>query len=188
MDVRVEEVESLVNIFEGCEIDIDDLRIIKRVLQAYKRYYNQLNDNSLSWREFESLAKKLRKEAEGAFGEEEALPWPIDKTFGNFVGSISVEREQDSLRWVESIEANILDINQMSVGEANRLHTKILNTPATLTDKHGVRLVTLVSRIEERLESLDLEWLIEKFKGLSKTTQKKFLEKMSMCKEVCKRS
>ena len=178
LNVHIDEVESLINAFEGCEIDVDDLRIMKRALQAYKRYYNQLHDNSLSWREFESLAEKLRQEAEVAFGEEEALPWTVDEMFENFVGSISTQRKQDSLTWIESIETNVLDIDMMSVGEANRLHSKGVNPLATLTEEHGIRLSKVVSRIEERLESLDLEWVIEKFRGLSKTAQKKFLEKI----------
>ena len=179
LDVHIEEVESLISAFEGCEIDVDDLRVMKRALQAYKRYYNQLHDNSLSWREFESLAEKLRQEADAAFGAEEALPWPVDETFENFVGSISTQRKQDSLIWIESIETNVLDIDRMSVGEANRLHSKVVNPPAILTDEHAIRLSKVVSRIEERLESLDLEWLIEKFRGLPKTAQKKFLEIIS---------
>jgi len=148
---------------------------MKRALQAYKRYYNQLHDNSLSWREFESLAEKLCQEAETAFGEEE-LPWIVDETFENFVGSISTKRKQDSLTWIESIETNVLDIDEMYVREANRLHSKVVNPPAILTDEHGIRLSKVVSRIEERLESLALEWFIEKFRGLSKTAQKKFIE------------
>ncbi len=178
LNVHIEEIESLINAFEGCEIDIDDLRIMKRALQAYKRYYNQLHDNSLSWQEFESLAKKLHQEAGTAFGEEEALPWPVDEIFENFVGSISTQRKQDSLTWIESIETNVLDINKMSVGDANRLHSKVVNPPAILTDEHGIRLSKVVSRVEERLESLALEWFIEKFRGLSKSAQKKFLEKI----------
>jgi len=176
LNVHIEEVESLINAFEGCEIDVDDLRIMKRALQAYKRYYNQLHDNSLSWREFESLAEKLCQEAEAAFGEEEALPWIVDETFENFVGSISTQRKQDSLTWIESIETNVLDIDKMSVGEANRLHSKVINPPTILTDEHAKRLSKIVSRIEARLESLAVEWLIEKFKDLPKTAQKKFLE------------
>ena len=179
LDVHIEEVESLISAFEGCEIDLDDLSVMKRALQAYKRYYNQLRDNSLSWREFKSLAEKLSQEANAAFGAEEALPWPVDEMFENFVRSISIQRKQDSLTWIESIETNVLDVDRMSVAEANRLHSKVVNPPAILTEEHAIRLLRVVSRIEKRLESLDLEWLIEKFRGLPKTTQKKFLEKIS---------
>ena len=179
LDVHIEEVESLVSAFEGCEIDVDDLRVMKRALQAYKRYYNHLHDNSLSWREFASLTEKLRQEAESAFGEEEALPWLVDEIFENFVGSITTQRQQDSLTWIESIETNVLDIDRMSVVEANRLHSKVVNPPAIFMDEHGIRLSKALRRIEEHLESLALEWFIEKFRGLSKTAQKKFLEKIS---------
>jgi len=99
--------------------------------------------------------------------------------FKNFVSSISTQRKQRSLAWIESIEANMSDIDKMSVGEANRLLSKAVNPPAILTDEHTIRLSKVVNRIEEHLESLTLEWLIEKFKELPKTAQKKFIEKIS---------
>lgn len=184
LDKHIEEVEFLISAFEGCEIDIDDLRVMKRALQAYKRYYNQLRDYSLSWCEFKSLAEKLRQEADVAFGEEEALPWPVDEIFKNFVANISTQRKQKSLAWIESIESVVLGVDRMTVAEANRLHSKVVNPPAILTAEHAARLANVVSRIEERLETLSLEWLIEKFKELPKTTQKKFLEIISQFIDV----
>jgi len=152
---------------------------MKRALQAYKRYYQQLRDNSLSWRDFKSLAEKLRREAETTFGEEEALPWPVDEVFGTFINNISKQREEKSLAWIESIENDVLNIGKMSVAEANRLHSKASNPPAILTDEHAIRLSMVVNSIEARLESLALEWLIEKFKELPEASQKKFLETIS---------
>jgi hypothetical protein len=179
LDKYIDEVDSLIRAFEGCETDVEDLRIMKQALQAYKFYYNQLCDDNLSWQEFASLAEKLRQEAKTAFEAEEAVPWSADDVFKNFVSSISTQRKQRSLAWIESIEANMSDIDKMSVGEANRLLSKAVNPPAILTDEHTIRLSKVVNRIEEHLESLTLEWLIEKFKELPKTAQKKFIEKIS---------
>lgn len=176
LDIHIEEIGYLVSAFEGCEIDVDDLRIMKRALQAYKGYYNQIDDNTLSWQKFESLAERLRQEADAALGEEEALPWSADEMFQNFVGGISAQRKQDSLTWIESIEVNVFDIDRISVGEANRLHLKVVSPPAILANEHMIRLSKVVRCIEERLESLALEWIIEKFRALPKTAQKKFLE------------
>ena len=176
LDGYLEEVEFLTTAFEGCEIDVQDLRFMKRVLQAYKRYYNQLQDERLTWREFESLAERLQQEAEAAFGTEEALPWPVDATFENFVASISKQRQQASLAWIEAVENDAVDIASMSVGDANRLHAKVTNPPAVLTDQHAKRLEKVVRRIETRLESLALEWLVERFRELPETSKKKFLE------------
>ncbi len=176
LDKHIEEVDFLISAFEGCEIDVDDLRVMKRALQAYKRYYHQLRDDSLSWREFKSLAEKRRQEADVAFGAEEALPWPVYETFENFVANISTQRTQKSLAWIESMESVVPEVDRMTVAKANRLHSQVVNPPAILTDEHAARLAIVAGRIEERLETLSLEWLIEKFRELPKTAQKKFLE------------
>ena len=54
LDKYIDEVDSLIRAFEGCETDVEDLRIMKQALQAYKFYYNQLCDDNLSWQEFAS--------------------------------------------------------------------------------------------------------------------------------------
>ena len=176
LDEYIEEVDFLISAFEGCTIDVDDLRIMKRALYAYKRYCDQLNDDQLSWSEFELLAKKLRQDADNEFGAEEALPWSVDEMFETLVSSISRQRKEYSKKWIESVETNVLDIDKRSVSEANQLHSKTVNPPAILSDEHAKRLSKVVSRIEERLESLALEWLIERFRDLPETTQKKFLK------------
>ena len=179
LDEHIEEVEFLISAFEGCEIDVDDLRIMNRALQAYKRYYNQLHDNRLSWREFESLAENLRQEAEAEFGTEESLPWSVDETFENFVGIISTQRKQASLAWIESVKNDVGDIANMPVGDANRLHAKATKQPAILTDQHAKGLVKVVRQIETHLESFALDWLIERFRELPETSKRKFLEIIS---------
>jgi len=176
LDEYIEEVDFLISVFEGCTIDVDDIRVMKRALYAYKRYYDQLNDDSLSWSDFELLAKKLHQEADNAFGAEEALPWAVEEMFETLVRIISRQRKEYSKKWIESVETNVLDIDKMSVSEANQLHSKTVNPPAILSVEHVKRLSKVVSRIEKRLESLKLEWLIEKFRELPKTAQKRFLE------------
>ena len=176
LNVLIEEVESLISAYEGCEIDVEDFRIMKRLLREYKGYYRQLQDDNLSWREFELLADKLRRDANAAFGEEEVLPWQVDEIFDNFVDVITALRNQDSLAWIKSIESVIVNIDNMSVIEVNRIHSKVVNPPAILTKEHEKRLSIVANRIEERLESLALEWFVMKFKELPKNTQKKIVE------------
>jgi len=176
IDQHLEEVEALIRAFEGCDADVDDFLIMKKALQTYKRYYSQLNKNNLSWPEFNSLAIKLRQEANDLFGEEESLPWPINDIFENFVDEISKQRENNSSDWIESIESKAQKINSLSVAELNMLHSEAISPPAILTDKHSERLKSIITKIDDRLESLKLEWLVEKFKELPKTAKKKFLE------------
>lgn len=177
LEQHLDEIDLLIRAFEGCDKDIDDFLVMKSALQDFKRYYSRLNDKKLSWIEWNSLTVKLRQEANDLFGEEEALPWSIEEIFDNFCNKISKLREQESLSWIECLESKVSKIDSMSVEEANRLRSETLIPPATLTDNHSERLKSLVPLIDERLECLELDWLIERFKKLPMSTKKKFIEK-----------
>jgi hypothetical protein len=64
----------------------------------------------------------------------------------------------------------------MSAIEANRLDTKIGAPPAVLTESHQKRLNSAAKVVLRRLDSLKIEWLVEKFKELSPELRRKFLK------------
>ncbi|MEW6378860.1 MAG: hypothetical protein AB1611_04555 [bacterium] len=171
----IDEVEELTGAFEGCQDDLDDFRVIRSVLQAYQGCYRQLQNEGLTWQEFNSRAEKLRQEIEATYGEAE-IPWPVDETFGSFVDIITKQRNQASLSWIEAVESEASDIATMPAPDANRLHTKANNPPSVLTEQHEKRLAKLIKQIEVRLETLALDWLIEKFQALPESAKKKFLK------------
>ena len=173
-----EEIEELITAFEGCQHDLEDLRIIRRVLQTYQRDYLQLQDDHLNWQEFDSLIEKLRSEAQEAYGDEE-IPWEVDEIFSNFHKSISKQRKSASLSWIQNIESEILNLGNMSTSEVSRLHSKAILPPAILTEQHIKRLKKIARKIETHLESLKIEWLIEEFSKLPDLAKKKFMEIVS---------
>ena len=178
MDRLMEEVEELMRAFEGCQHDLDDLRDIRRVLQTYYRDYLQLQDKHLTWQEFNDLAESFRSEAKKAYGDEE-IPWGVDDTYSNFHETISKQRKEASLCWIRTIESEILNLEVMSTNEADRIHRKTIHPPEILTEQHTKRLVELVRKVEARLESLALEWLVEKFRELPDISKRKFFEIVS---------
>ena len=174
----IEEIEELITAFEGCQHDLEDLRIIRRVLQTYYRDYLQLQDKHLTWQEFNDLVESLRSEAKKTYGDEE-IPWGVDDTYSNFHETISMQRKEASLCWIRTIESEILNLEFMSTNEADRMHRKTIHPPAILTEQHTKRLEELVRTVEARLESLALEWLVEKFRELPNISKRKFLEIVS---------
>ena len=178
MDALREEIEELIRAFEGCKHDLEDLRNIRRVLQTYHRDYSQLQDKHLTWQEFTDRAENLRSEAKKTFGDEE-IPWGVDDTYSNFYETISKQRKEASVCWIRTIESETLNLEVMSTNEADRLHRKTTHPPAILTEQHNKRLEKLVRTVEARLESLALEWLLERFRELPVISKRKFLEIVS---------
>ncbi len=174
LEARLAEVESLTAAFEGCDADLQDLFLMRRVLQTYQRGYLQLRDENLTWQEFEGLGARLQEEAESAFGEDEP-PWPADETIGRLVSGIGEHRRQASARWVETIDAEASSIEGMSAADANRLRMRAMRAPAALTDAHGKRVTKLLKQIEARLESLEVDGLVERFRALPKPSKRRFL-------------
>ena len=169
------EVESSVNIFENLSSDLEDLQLMRRALRLYQKDYQQLDDDRLTWVEFESLAASLLSEAQAALGEEE-LPWPSDEAIAAFVSIVTKNRKDASAAWIEALESEAQNVGSMSAAEANQLHGRASSPPAILADAHAQRLNMVLKTIETRLDALKLDWLVERFSELPPLSQKQFLE------------
>jgi hypothetical protein len=168
------EVDALVMAFENVPNDLEDLQLMRNALRLYQRAYQRLSDENLTWAELEGLMAEIRKEIGAAFVEKE-LPWPPDKTIDGFLHDISRHRKDLSAVWIGVLEKDSAGIATMSASEANRLHTRLSNPPAILTDSHAKRLGLIDKNLTARLEVLSVEWLVEKFKELPAKSKKEFL-------------
>ena len=168
------EVRALVSCYEGCEKDLEDLSLMDSMLQFCKATYLELSDLGLSLDEFEMRSGQAIQEAVKRFDEEEP-PWPPDETLEALKQEIVTERDRKSSEWIEILETESGRVEQMTVAEANSLHSKAMNPPATLTIAHGKRLASITGSVEERLSGLEVEWLIERFRKLPASSKKNFL-------------
>ncbi|MFC1461735.1 hypothetical protein ACFLQR_04375, partial [Verrucomicrobiota bacterium] len=176
------EVDSLMTGFENLPSDIEDLQLMRRALKLYQKDCQRLADDNLTWPEFESVTAEVRKECATALGEEE-LPWPPDKTIDVFVHAISKHRKELSTAWIDAMESQVDAIPVMSANEANRLHSRVNNSPPFLTGPHLKRGTVMAKKLEARLDALSVEWLIEKFKELAPKSRKEFLKRVQQIVE-----
>jgi hypothetical protein len=172
------EADELISVFENLPRDQDDLIRMRLALRAYRSGYQQLADMQLTWAEFDRLGARLIEEANANFADDE-LPWAPDNVIGGFVQSISKQRVNSSLAWIEGLEADSKEIASLSVSEANRLRDRALNPPAVFVDKHQKRLDTLHAAIEKRLDELAVDWLVGKFQELTPALRKEFLKRIA---------
>ncbi|MGI6460876.1 MAG: hypothetical protein ACOX5J_12435 [Candidatus Hydrogenedentales bacterium] len=177
IDELIQEVEQLITIFEGCDTDLEDLRLMQQALRFYEKTYNQLGDQRLTWKEFEALKKTLRKEAEKTVVDE-GIPWDLTETFACMDEQLTKERKAKSLDWVQEREADAAAVGSMSAEEANQLHNKITAPPACITKEHAKRVDKVKQKVEARLNTLTVDWLLEKFKELPQKARKDFLKKI----------
>ena len=167
--------DDLIRVFEGCEADLRDLHALGRGIGVLQRVYARLEDERLTWTEFEGLAIALEQEVTGQF-EPGELPWSIDETIGLFVKTLSRSRKDRGETWVRALESDAEPLEGMSAADANRLHIRASAPPAYLTDKQLERTAQVMERIEIRLSALAVEWFLEKFKELPSAAREAFLE------------
>lgn len=169
------EVESLTTSFENCDADLQDLSLMRHALRMYQNSYHQLENERLTWREFEILAGKCQSALQEALGDKE-LPWPPAETINGLVAAITKRRYDASKAWIDALEAESAKVAGMSASDANHLHLRATNAPAVITEVHAKRLKKVVKDIESRLDNLKIEWLVEKYKELPVQLRKKFLQ------------
>lgn len=178
------EVESLVNVFENLPNDQEDILLMRRALRLYQKDYQQLANDLLTWPEFEKLSQQLLQDATSTFGEEE-IPWSPEDAINGFLTSITKQRRNASATWIDALESEATSVASMTASDANRLHARASNPPAIITEPHAKRLKKAVRDLESRLEELEVDWLIEKYRALPEPAKKKFLRIVSeMAKET----
>lgn len=169
------EVEALMGAFENCTMDLDDLHLMRQMLRLYGQEFQMLSDDRLDWEEFNKATLNAISEAEKTLGEDE-IPWTPADVINEFKESISKERVENSNQWLKEILDEAKKLDSMNAIDANQLHIRTQAPPATLTGDDIKHLKAVVSQLELRLGAIKLDWLVEKFRELSKQTQKEFLE------------
>jgi len=171
----VQEVNVLTSMFEGCDTDLCDLRAMADVLTDYERTYRQLQEDTLTLDELNRIVTRAKENIKSTY-KDASIPWDIDGTFTALITDIEAYRSNRSHQWIKDMESELNPMDGMPVGEANRLFDRASNPPAYLTDQDAKRLVQMKSRIEHRLNSLVMEWLIQKFMELPMPEKKRFLK------------
>lgn len=175
MDSLIEETEDLERIYEGCDSDLQDLRLMRRSLHFYRDAFKQLSSEVLTESEFEKLAKSLEEKGIQEFGKEEP-PWMPEKTIAIIVKHISSIREHQSKKWIGEIEPLTEKIINMDITEANDLYKKISNPPLFISSTQKKQLLKLLDKVEDRLNVIKIDWLVKRYEELDSPSRRKFLQ------------
>ena len=175
LELLQSEVDALMGVFENCSIDLEDLQLMRQLLRLYSQNFQMLSDDRLNWAEFEKFAKDAISDDEKYLGENE-VPWSPAEVIGNFTKIISNHRVEISRQWIDEIISEVKQVDSMAAIDANQLLSRAGTPPPLLTESDSKKLVSLIKKIESRLDVLKLDWLVEKYRELPKQTQEEFLK------------
>lgn len=171
------EVTALVAAFENCPDDLDDLQAMRDALHLYQGIHRKLSDDGLSWKDYESLIEKTVSETRNTLDSEE-IPWPPEETIAAIASIVTKAREDNSLSFTRALETDAFGVPTMSASDANRVHSRASSPPPFITEPHLRRLEKVVLEAEKRLDSLKVDWLVERYKELSTNARVEFHRKI----------
>ncbi len=175
LDPMAVEIDSLILSFDGLDSDLEDLLSMKKAIKIFRTSYDELNSPQLSWSQFNSLKGALIERFQVDL-EEEEVPWEFEEVVKSFFKTITQERKIRSNSWFTEISVDEGIVKSMAADRANKLLHQISSPPLYLTEEDGESVNKLKQLLIQRLNDLNIEWLIEKFKELSMAKQSEFLE------------
>jgi hypothetical protein len=174
IDEHIQEVDDLEQIFERCDSDIDELRTMRRALNFYKDAAVRLFDENLSEDAFASLWKELTDKSEEISDDEP--PWMPNEVMPILYEEALRKREDLWLRWLTGMENEVSEMQGIDIALASNLHSRLQQIPGYLTKSHQRRAKELRDEVEAYLNTLKVEWLIEKYRELDADSQVSFLK------------
>jgi len=170
------EVQSLLAVFEGCDSEVEDLLIMRRILALFASDYALLADMTLQDDVFKEKLNELSAQREATWDEDDEQPWDIPATYTAFGKSIGKLRKTNADAWIEATLIATDAVDTLDTADANRLLEKLRAAPPTLSATQAKQIASLSRAIERHLTSRELEWLLERFRQLPPASQKKFLD------------
>jgi len=175
----LQEAGDLQQIYEGCDADVADLRLMRRALHLYSDSRAQLSSDLLTDADVETLAGALKQKAITELGSDEP-PWKPEETLDVIVNHVKDGRGVLSRQWVDEIRPILETVNDMSISDANSLFNKLSAPPAYLSTLQRKELSTFLGKVETRLNKIKIEWLVAKYRELEESSRKEFLKQIGI--------
>ncbi|CAB1075770.1 hypothetical protein D1AOALGA4SA_3581 [Olavius algarvensis Delta 1 endosymbiont] len=176
-DVQVAKVDvlNLREIFVGEEMDMEYLAEMDSQLKMFERDMRVWNDFSRTNEHLKEAVKIRIAECLEMQSEEDSPPWDTETAYNNFLEIILNERHTAAKKWYDEVYVAQDMIKQMSAEKCHELHNRIEAKPAYLDSTQINSLNKLQQAIDKRLDGLQIEGLLVRFKKLSKNQKTEFL-------------
>lgn len=175
--VLLDSVKYLIVKFEGNERDVLDLQDMQKILRECISVYELLWNQHSTKEDFVSFSSELVQAIQEKI-EEAELAWEATECFSEYIDSICDREQATSDDWWKQLEYELRGISSMPASDAERLRKKCSNAPIWDAAKRKEKTVSILTQIGQRLEDVQIDWLIERFKGLNKDSRQEFIKKI----------
>jgi hypothetical protein len=172
------EIASLIQIYEGQEQNVQDLKLVQKQLDLMEIHYKQIDNDDLSEEEFENVCKQCMEENENAFSGD-APPLDNELIYGSIIKIIKTKRERIAAEWVRYNVPGLSVIAGFNAEKAMECKDRLQRMPRLLSANQKMLVHRALQACEDRLDELEIEGLLVKFQAMSTRNKYAFLKKIS---------
>jgi hypothetical protein len=169
------EIAALKVIYSGQEKDVEDLNQVIKHLDLIEIHFNRLSDYNLNAEEFAATCETCIEETEKYFVDD-APPLEHENIYKHLKEEITKRREYTANEWFLRNVPPISSIATLEASNVLQIKTALQTAPRILTKEQVECVDRAIVACERRLDELELEGLLAKFKELSPDNKKRFLD------------
>ncbi|MEE4355993.1 MAG: hypothetical protein V2I97_05940, partial [Desulfococcaceae bacterium] len=169
-------VKNLMGIYFGQEMDMDDLTMMDKQLGQFERDFTIWNDAGIPNSDLKKMVSDRISEIMENQDDEDEPPWDSEVVYNNFLHQILHERHKEAVRWMEGVALPFDPIEKMPAEKCQTLLNRLDLKPAYLGDEQIKSLMKMKAALEKRLDDLQVEGLLVRFRQLPEILQKEFLK------------
>jgi len=171
------EVADLIQIYEGQERNVEDLKLVQRQLDLVEIHCRQLDNDSLDEAAFIDLCRRFKEQNDEAF-HDDASPLDNEHIYSGIMKSIGAKRERMATDWISSNIPSNQDMKSSDAPTVNMYRTQLLDMPPYLSSKQREVAYQALQDCEKRLDDLEVEGILHRFLALSKENKRAFLREI----------
>ena len=170
------QIYKLQPLFSGESVDSSDLLQMLDQISAFQRDFSIWQDISLSEIQLKELFDQRLKEAEEIMDSDEPPPWDPAPVYQMIYNHVLAERKTASDEWFYRIYIEPVRVSDMAPDDCHKLLNQLQIIPEYVENDKRIMITLLQETLEKRLNSLELEGLLARFRSLSEKLRQKFLE------------
>ncbi|MCD5401674.1 hypothetical protein LR013_03690 [candidate division NPL-UPA2 bacterium] len=178
IDYWQNEITSLITIYKGLEKDVEDLKLIQKQFDLIGSHFQKLNNENLNDKELGIVCKECVQETEEEFYDD-VPPLDNELIYDSIIKIIRGKRGKTALGWMQRNVPDLQVIVGFNALEATERRAILREMPRVLSDGQSSIVKGALEACEKRLDELEIEGLLERFRVLSERNKRAFLEKVS---------
>ncbi|MGI6539235.1 MAG: hypothetical protein ACOX38_00415 [Bacillota bacterium] len=172
------EVTDLLRVFEGQELDVEDLKAVQTQLHLVEMHYESLTDSSLDDAGFEALLHQCKAENNRAFAGD-VPPLDNERIYESIAESIGDKRHRTAANWMKVNLPSMEDIEQADASTVVAYRTRLHNMPLLLSERQIEEVNRSLEACASRIDELEVEGALALFSALSDENKIVFIREIS---------